>query len=296
MKWLPYALLAFLAFLAPGVASSVSPAAPADGTIVEEEPVALVARFADQVDCLRIKYSSDGLKVVGFVLKPRGFQGKLPVLIYNRGGNRDYGMISRGQIEFSLASLAAQNYVVLASQYRGVDGGEGEEHFGGDDVNDVLNLIPLARSLPYADVEKLVMLGDSRGGLMTYLAIKSGAPIKAAAVVGAPSDLEDSYWGRDAMGKVLDELIGGAPWQKSQEYRDRSALYWPEKLTVPLLILHGEFDWRVPCAQSERLAERLLRLGLPHELVLFPAGDHGLSRFRNERNRLILEWFSKHLT
>lgn len=285
--------LALLALAAE--ASGVTLLPPADGTLLQQEPLPLTARFADQVDCFRIQYASDGLKVVGFLLKPKELSGRLPVLIYNRGGNREFGKIGLGQLEFSLAYLASEGYVVLASQYRGADGSEGQEHFGGDDVHDILNLIPLAKSLPYADADRTVMLGDSRGGLMTYLAIKSGAHIKAAAVVGAPSDLEESYQEREEMGEVLKELIGGSPQDKPTEYRERSAYLWPEKLTVPLLILHGEFDWRVPSMHAEKLVWRLKALGLPHEFVLFPAGDHGLNRFRNERNRLILEWFQKHL-
>ena len=48
-------------------------------------------------------------------------------------------------------------------------------------------------SLPFVEPEKIVMLGYSRGGMMTYLAIKHGAKIKAAAVVSGVSDLEQAY-------------------------------------------------------------------------------------------------------
>jgi dipeptidyl aminopeptidase/acylaminoacyl peptidase len=83
---------------------------------------------------------------VGFLLAPKLREGKLPVLIFNRGGNRDFGAISERDLLY-LAYLASTSYVVLASQYHGNDGGEGKELFGGSDVNDVLNLIPLAGSL-----------------------------------------------------------------------------------------------------------------------------------------------------
>jgi dipeptidyl aminopeptidase/acylaminoacyl peptidase len=274
--------------------SGEAPAA-SDGQIVEQQPWPLGERFGGAVECYRVKYWSDGLKVVGYFLKPRGDSGRLPVLIYNRGGNREYGKISQPLLDYFLAYLAASGYLVVASQYRGNDGGEGREEFGGADVRDILNLLPLCRGLPFADAERVVMLGDSRGGMMTYLAIKSGAPLQAAAVIGAPANLEESYQARTAFGQVLEDLIGGTPEKQASAYRERSAYYWPEKLTVPLLILHGERDWRVPCEQSQKLAQRLQELSLPHELVVFPGGDHGLFRARQERNRLILEWFDKHL-
>jgi dipeptidyl aminopeptidase/acylaminoacyl peptidase len=77
---------------------------------------------------------------------------------------------------------------------------------------------------------------------MTYLAIKRGAEIRVAAVVGGISDLEQTYIEREeGMKKVIKELVG----MKGSAWRERSAYYWPEKINVPLLILHGEEDWRV---------------------------------------------------
>ena len=266
-----------------------------DGTLIEQESLPLTDRFAGQVECYRIKYSSDQLQVAGFLLKPREASAPLPLLIYNRDGNRDFGKITDSVLEYFLAFLAANHYVVLASQYRGCDGGEGQDEFGGADVHDVLSLVRLGETLPYADPQRIVMLGDSRGGMMTYLAIKAGAPLRAAVVIGAPSDLNDSYQERESMAAVLEELIGGSPRQRQEQYRDRSAFFWPEKLNVPLLLLHGDDDWRVPPSHSQKLADRLRELGMPHELVRFPEGDHGLARYRAERNQLILEWFRKHL-
>ena len=97
------------------------------------------------------------------------------------------------------------------------------------------------------------------------------------------------------MAMVLEELIGGSPRERAEGYRDRSAFFWPEKLTVPLLILHGDEDWRVPPAHSQNLADRLRELGMPFQLVRFPQGDHGLGKYWSERNRMILHWFQKHL-
>jgi len=288
----PVLLSSTLLLAGPALAQQVE----TDGSLIEQEATPLTERFAERVDCYRIKYWSDGLRVAGFLLKPRQqVAARLPLLIYNRGGNREFGKITDSVLEYFLAELAANDYAVLASQYRGSDGGEGQDEFGGADVHDVLSLLRLGEALPYVDPGRIVMLGDSRGGMMTYLAIKAGAPLRAAVVIGAPSDLNDSYEERESMALVLEELIGGSPREKQGDYRERSAFYWPEKLTVPLLILHGDEDWRVPPEHSQKLADRLQALGMPHELVRFPDGDHGLARYRTERNRALLEWFRNHL-
>lgn len=262
-----------------------------DGTIIDQTPLHIQSAFSDQVDCFRITYLSDELKVVGFLLAPKTRDKKLPVLIYNRGGNRDYGMITENLLVY-LAFLASNSYVVLASQYRGNDGGEGREEFGGNDVNDVLNLIPLANSLEFTDMEKIVMLGVSRGGMMTYLAIKKEAPLKAAAVVGGVSDITQLYRERNiGMKQVIEELVG----TNEEEWNTRSAYYFAEQISVPVLILHGEDDDRVNVTQATKLAERLSELGKEHEIVVFPNGDHGLQTHWQERNKMILEFFAKHL-
>jgi len=262
-----------------------------NGKILEQKLITVDSKFKNEIDCYRIKYLSDGLEVVGFIVKPKKINNKLPVIIFNRGGNREYYKITEETLRI-LSYYASQNYVILASQYRGNDGGQGHEAFGGKDVNDVLSLIPLAQSLSYTDSTKIVMLGASRGGMMTYLAIKAGADIRAAAVISGFTDLFQTYQERDdKMKKVLRELVGN----DDNEYKIRSACYWPEKIDVPVLILHGEDDWRIKVTQAQKLSKKLAAAGKVHKLVVYPKGDHGLKTHQHERDRRILEWFETYL-
>jgi dipeptidyl aminopeptidase/acylaminoacyl peptidase len=262
-----------------------------DGKIVHSERINYKSAFLDKTEYYKIRYLSDGLEVVGFIVKPKGNASKYPILIFNRGGNREYGKITKKSFRY-LSYLSSKNFVVLASQYRGNDGGEGREEFGGKDVNDVLNLIKLAKSLPFVESSKIVMLGFSRGGMMTYLAIKDGAEIKAAAVVGGVTDLGQNFNERgEGMKRVIRELVG----MDKKEWEKRSAYYWPEKIDVPVLILHGEDDWRVKMSQAKKLSERLKQAGKVHELVIFSGGDHGLNTHRAERNQRIFDWFDRYL-
>ncbi|MCD6130206.1 MAG: prolyl oligopeptidase family serine peptidase [Deltaproteobacteria bacterium] len=239
----------------------------------------------------REKFRGGRLKSVGFILKLKDEGSKFPVIIFNRGGNREFDKITVRKLKY-LSYLASNNYVVIASQYRGNEGGEGHEEFGGKDIDDVLNLIPLAKSLPFTVPNKIVMLGFSRGGMMMYLAIKHDAEIKAAAVVGGVTDLTQTYSEREeGMKNVIRELVG----MDKNEWKKRSAFYWPEKINVPILILHGGNDWRVKVSQAKKLSERLKESGNVHELVIFPKGDHGLNTHCAERNRRIFEWFDRYL-
>lgn len=244
------------------------------------------------VAVLSITYLSDGLRVKGYLAMPTAGEN-LPCLIYNRGGNREFGALTDEQAAQGLGKFASWGYVVVASQYRGSAGGEGMEEFGGADVNDVLNLIPLLESLPGADASRIGMYGWSRGGMMTYLALTRTDRISAAVVGGGLVDLFDSMERRPEMEtEVYSQLIPGYANNKEQELRARSAIFWPEKLAgnTPILLLHGSADWRVHPTQSLRMASALYENKHPFRLVFFEGGDHGLSEYREEVDRLVKGW------
>ena len=142
---------------------------------------------SQSVACTRIVYRSDGLKVAGLMWRPKDQGSKrLPLIIFTRGGNRDFAKIPPWH---GFHRLAAEGFVVMASQYRGVDGGEGVEEFGGADVNDVRNLVPVAASLGIADLDNVFLLGWSRGAMEALLALKQGLRANAIAIGGGLLDL-----------------------------------------------------------------------------------------------------------
>jgi dipeptidyl aminopeptidase/acylaminoacyl peptidase len=152
-----------------------------------------------RVDCRRVKYLSGDLKVVAYIWQPKGANGKLPLIIFNRGGNQEFGKVLPWQ---SVWRYALDGFVAIASQYRGNDGGEGKEQFGGADVHDVLNLIPLAKSLGTVDMRNVFLLGWSRGGMQTALALKQGMKVNAAAVGGALTDLPSELASRPSSART----------------------------------------------------------------------------------------------
>lgn len=250
--------------------------------------------FADY-DCRKIKYLSDGLKVVGFIWKPKNISGKkLPLVIVNRGGNPNFSLLTPQSFYYPYVT---NGFVVIGSQYRGADGGEGKDEFGGADVNDVLNLIPLARSLGYVDMSNVFMHGTSRGGMQASLAIKKGIPINAVAVSGALTDLPAAAKERPATaGRGWSRVIPGYAEKTEEVLRERSAVYFADKINVPVLILQGGADWRSNAgSQALGLANKLQSLGKTYELHIYAGDDHPLSMNRLERERKIVEWFKRYM-
>lgn len=245
--------------------------------------------------CERITYLSDGLTVVGYIWRPVNVtRRKLPLIVYNRGGGQELGRL-KPTMRDGFYDFLASGFVVIGSQYRGNDGGEGHDEEGGAEIADVLNILPLARSLDYIDMANVFMLGESRGGMMTFLAMKNGARVNAAAVVGAETDLAASLIRRPELEEDNAKQIPQYSATREQALRQRSAQAWPEQLMAPILMLQGGKDWRVSPPQALGLALKLDELKKPFELTVFADDGHPLFFHWRERDRRIIDWFRAHL-
>jgi dipeptidyl aminopeptidase/acylaminoacyl peptidase len=249
-----------------------------------------------QFELRKLRYMSDGLKVVAYLYKPAQVQGeKLPAIIFNRGG------AIRGDIAPELITLlhrlASEGFVILAPMYRRSDGGEGRDEVGGADVNDLFNILPLAKSLGFVDMNNLFMYGESRGGMMTYQAVKKGFSINAVAVFGAFTDLGELVaWRPDVyQPAMLKQVWPSFDTEKDEIIRVRSAIQWPEQLNAPLLIMHGTADKSVNTSQSLTLAQQLQKLGKTYELIVYAQDNHFLSRNEEDRDRRAVGWFKRHM-
>jgi len=272
------------------------------------------ARTQKQFELLEITYASDGLPVRGLLIKPRAAGSrKWPAIIFNRGGNGDLGRITDngqpcgGMTNTScldvadLYLLAKAGFVIIASDYRYQGATVKRDEWGGVEVDDVLNLVPALKSLDYVDAERLYVLGLSRGGTETYLALKRNIAVKAAAVIGGVTDVKAWVDARPEMNIVNgNEFIDGFAkiWpdyehRAEEQYRARSAVYWADQINVPVLILHSRTDRMVPVTQALRMAEALQEKGKEYSLHVYERDGHPLPRNREDRDRLIVDWFNR---
>ncbi|MCC6799121.1 MAG: prolyl oligopeptidase family serine peptidase [Anaerolineae bacterium] len=258
---------------APAAPVAPDPVAALNGMIISQELI----YDSGHSQYYHIRYWSDGLRVAGFLGRPSG-DGPFPALIYNRGGVGNRGALSGRE----LYPLVEAGYVVAASQYRGSGGSEGAESFGAGDVSDALNLIPLLTQMPVVDPARLGMIGFSRGGMVTYMALKEDTlrgthAIKAAVTVGGIADL--FMWAKDTpeiVRSVYLPLLGVPPAAAPDLFAARSAVYWPELITAPVLLLHGGADDIVSPQQSRALAERMAQAGRSAQLIVYEGDNHSL--------------------
>ncbi|MEO8126020.1 MAG: prolyl oligopeptidase family serine peptidase [Bryobacteraceae bacterium] len=253
----------------------------------EQSGVLADKRFALE----RLVYSSGGLQVVAYLYHPvEKAESKYPVIIFNRGGYRDTN-ISLYATMFH--RLAAAGFVIVAPMLRGSEGAPGEDEVGGADLQDVLSASRLAAQLDYADTSNLFLYGESRGGMMTYQAIREGFPARAAAVVGAYTDQAALLDGQPQLKQLTDKLW--AREKPDEALQRRSARRWPEKISIPILIQHGAADQSVNPLQSIQMAGKLQELHRPYQLVVYDDDGHVLTRNREQRDSAVIAWFRIHM-
>ncbi|MDF4202169.1 prolyl oligopeptidase family serine peptidase [Maribacter sp. SA7] len=244
----------------------------------------------EKLDFFSITYQSDSLVIKGILVEPK-IEGVYPVVIFNRGGNRDFAPLNLSTIINYTSKLAEQGYVIIGSNYREKD------EFGGEELNDVLNLTETVKEIEKADPNCIGMFGWSRGGIMTYLSLKELDKIKTAIVGNGVTDLFQLIKDRPKMEiAVLAECIPNYYQNKEVELRKRSALYWAEKLNKhsSLLIISGKNDKRANQDSTTKFAEKLSDLKYDFEYQEFIT-DHFFSNKRKELDELVISWFDKRL-
>lgn len=239
------------------------------------------------VTTYKVRYQSDECEVVSYLSVPDKCVKKkeaYPCIIYNRGGNREYGANTPEYIAYLAYSF---DKIVFATQYRGVDGGTGKEEFGGSDLNDVLKLIDICEEFSFVDMEQLYMMGISRGGMMTYMACREDDRIKKAVVVSGTADAFMSYDERTDMQLVFNELVKATPENDPIAYEKRSATYWADEIKCPVLIIHSKQDEKVAFEQAEKMVQALENAGKEYRFVSYEDNVHGT---HPEDQQIIMEW------
>ena len=219
------------------------------------------------------------------------------------------GPASRFQDSFDSRQqvLATAGYIILAVNPRG-SSSYGLDFtkavlgdWGGEDYLDLIAAVDKISSKNYVDQNRLGIHGFSYGGFMSAWAIGQTDRFRAA-VIGAPVINLLSMYGTSDIGVSFGESHwGGKLADNINKFIDRSPLKYVNNITTPVLLLHGEKDYRCPIGQSEEFFVSLKRLNREVEFIRFPDCNHSFARSgppkMKEAYLMNMKlWFDKHLT
>ncbi|WP_082416040.1 S9 family peptidase [Numidum massiliense] len=251
--------------------------------------------------------AEDGKQIHGWLIKPVGFeQGKkYPLILEIHGG--PHAMYAHSFFhEFQL--LAAKGFAVLYVNPRGsegygqafVDACRGD--YGGGDYTDLMAAVDFAlATYDFIDADRLGVTGGSYGGFMTNWIVGHTDRFKAAVTQRSISNWL-SFFGTSDIGYYFSEWELKADFFADPEKMwHHSPLRLAKNVQTPLLILHGEKDYRCPIEQAEQLFVALKLQRKPVKFVRFPEANHELSRsgepsLRVARLNYIADWFTQYLS
>lgn len=242
--------------------------------------------------------SKEGIKLEGIATFPPGFaEGKkYPFLVFPHGGPE-----ANDQFELDAFAqfLAGMGYVVMQPEYRGSTGYGADflsaiyQHFGDRAYHDVDSATDFAIAQGWADPNRLAIFGWSAGGFMTSWTVTQTQRYKAAIEGAGITD-----W--------LSFIPTSDIWQTDYDARLQekdptpmlqfSAVMHADRVTTPLLILHGEADVRVPTFQGREYFVLLKERGQTVRMVTYPGSGHfpKLAEQRRDIFKELGDWLAKY--
>ncbi|MDB5429444.1 MAG: peptidase prolyl oligopeptidase active site domain protein [Caulobacter sp.] len=238
-----------------------------------------------------IKYkAADGFEVAAYLTLPIGRDPRsLPLIVMPHGGPQ-----ARDEPGFDgwAQMLASRGYAVLQPEYRGSDGfgaayyhaGYGE--WGGKMITDLSDSVAYLSGQGIIDPKRVCIFGWSYGGYAALWApIKEPGVYRCAAAGAGLSDLRAMlFWERGREGAHETPVLRyearymGAKGDNDPRLDDISPARHAERMTIPLMIVHGQSDMNVPYEQTLTMTRALDRAGRPYELVAIAAEGHNLQK------------------
>jgi dipeptidyl aminopeptidase/acylaminoacyl peptidase len=250
----------------------------------------------------------DGEVLRGALLLPAGHREgrRYPMVVKVYAGADLSNSVSR----FGLSGTGVENMQLLASRGYAVllpDSAAPRGHPMFGVLKTVMPGVDRVVQMGIADPERLGVMGHSYGGYSTLALLVQTTRFKAAVVSAGIGDLVSEYgqlgrdgdsfgigWAEEGQGGM-----GGPPWQHPQRYLENSPVFYLDRVTTPVLLIHGALDEAVPAAQAAEVFVGLRRLGKEVVYARYEGEEHwqgtwGRANVEDYWSRVV-EWFDSHL-
>lgn len=232
----------------------------------------------------------DGEVLHGYLTLPRDSDGKNLPLIFNPHGG-PHGVRDEWGFNPEVQFLASRGYAVLQLNFRG-SGGYGSKfesigyrNWGTTMIDDMTDAVKWAVAEGIADPDRLCTYGASYGGYAALMTVVREPELYRCTIgyVGVYSlplmfkdgDIPESESGRNFLKRVMPE---------TQEERQRqSAAFNVDRINIPVMLVQGAKDRRVPMSQYRALLDKLTDAGKPPEVTIVEKKEgHGFYDFDNQ--------------
>lgn len=244
-----------------------------------------------------------GTNVQTWIFKPpRMVAGAKYPLVYLVHGGPQGAWMNSWSYRWNPALWAAQGYIVVAPNPRGSSGfgqqfmNEISRDWNGKVFVDLMRGADFACSLPYVDSTRKAAAGASFGGYMiNWFGAKTGNRFNALISHSGIYNNVSMYGTTEEL--WFEEWEHGIPWEVPADYAKSSPHTFAKDFKAPMLITHGEKDYRVPVQQSMEMFTMLQRRGIPSKFLYFPDENHWILKPGNSKlwHDTVFDWLREYL-
>lgn len=249
-----------------------------------------------------VEYAAhDGLKMSGWLYKPHGAKGAMPVVLSFHGGPEGQ---ERPGFNGTYQALLIRGIAVFAPNVRG-SSGFGKKFVNLDNgalrengVKDIKATVDYVVKSGIADPKRIGIMGGSYGGYMVMAGLTEYPELFAAgANLFGITNFETFFKHTQPWMAAISKIEYGNPETEVEMLRKLSPIHRIDRIKAPTIVLHGANDTNVPVIEAEQVVDNLKRRNVPVEYVLFADEGHG---WRKTPNRIrsavsIVKFFEKYL-
>ncbi len=254
----------------------------------------------------RTAKTTDNKDLLSWIIYPPDFdpKKKYPTLLYCQGGPQS--PVSQSfSYRWNFQLMAANGYIVVAPNRRGLPGFGTEwnnaisQDWGGQAIKDYLTAIDDITKEPYVNKDKLGAVGASYGGYSVYqLAGMHNKRFKTFISHCGLFNL-DSWYGTTEEMFFAKHDIGNAYYDKepSKSFEQFSPHKFVKNWDTPMLVIHGEKDFRVPINQGMEAFSAAQLQNIPSRFLYFPEEGHWVMKPQNSVlwQRVFFDWLGRTL-
>jgi dipeptidyl aminopeptidase/acylaminoacyl peptidase len=243
----------------------------------------------------------DGVKLSGWLYRPRDVADPMPVVFNYHGGPEGQ---ARPGMSPDTQALVASGIAVFAPNVRG-SSGFGKAFMALDDgakrvgsVSDVKATTDALVAKGIGDPARLGIMGGSYGGYMVMAGITEYPEMFAAGVnLFGVVNFESFFRETEPWMAAISTTEYGDPATEAEMLKGLSPIHKLDRIKTPLFVLHGANDTNVPLVEAEQIVADLKSRGVPVKYTLFPDEGHGWRKMPNRVRSTteIVGFFSEHL-